>query len=409
LDRGVLATQVHPLLGADAHRRRLTNPTPFGEVPCQQADSGDHDMAERLRVGLLFGGRSAEHDVSVLSAGNVFRALDPARYDTVPIGITRSGAWLLCPIEGGVFPVAVPESGPRVALIPGGAGRLAILPQRDAAAPDLSRVVDVVFPVLHGPFGEDGTVQGAAEIAGVAYVGSGVLGSAAAMDKDVAKRLMRDGGLPIARFLSFAREDAPDFDAVVAQLGCPVFVKPARLGSSVGISKAGTGQEFTEAIAEAFRHDRKILVEEYVRGREIECGVLEGEDGSLTASLPGEIVPSNRHGFYTYEAKYLDEEGAAIKVPADLAPEVSDKVRKLSIEAFRALGCEGLARIDFFLREDGKLIVNEVNTLPGFTNISMYPKVMEALGISYSELVDRLIRHALARAGFVPDAAKAGA
>ena len=366
-------------------------------------------MAERLRVGLLFGGRSAEHDVSVLSAGNVFRALDPARYDTVPIGITRSGAWLLCPIEGGVFPVAVPEGGPRVALIPGGAGRLAILPQRDAAAPDLSRVVDVVFPVLHGPFGEDGTVQGAAEIAGVAYVGSGVLGSAAAMDKDVAKRLMRDGGLPIARFLSFAREDAPDFDAVVAQLGRPVFVKPARLGSSVGISKAGTGQEFTEAIAEAFRHDRKILVEEYVRGREIECGVLEGEDGSLTASLPGEIVPSNRHGFYTYEAKYLDEEGAAIKVPADLAPEVSDKVRKLSIEAFRALGCEGLARIDFFLREDGKLIVNEVNTLPGFTNISMYPKVMEALGISYSELVDRLIRHALARAGFVPDAAKAGA
>jgi D-alanine-D-alanine ligase len=220
---------------------------------------------------------------------------------------------------------------------------------------------------------------------------------------------MRDGGLPIARFLSFAREDAPDFDAVVAELGRPVFVKPARLGSSVGISKAGTGQEFAEAIAEAFRHDRKILVEEYVRGREIECGVLEGEDGSLTASLPGEIVPSNRHGFYTYEAKYLDEEGAAIKVPADLAPEVSDKVRKLSIEAFRALGCEGLARIDFFLREDGKLIVNEVNTLPGFTNISMYPKVMEALGISYSELVDRLIRHALKRAGFVPDAAKAGA
>ena len=366
-------------------------------------------MAERLRVGLLFGGRSAEHDVSVMSAGNVFRALDPARYDTVPIGITRSGAWLLCPIEGGVFPVAVPESGPRVALIPGGAGRLAILPQRDAAAPDLSRVVDVVFPVLHGPFGEDGTVQGAAEIAGVAYVGSGVLGSAAAMDKDVAKRLMRDGGLPIARFLSFAQGAAPGFDAVVAQLGRPVFVKPARLGSSVGISKAGTGQEFTEAIAEAFRHDRKILVEEYVRGREIECGVLEGEDGSLTASLPGEIVPSNRHGFYTYEAKYLDEQGAAIKVPADLAPEVSDKVRKLSIEAFRALGCEGLARIDFFLREDGKLIVNEVNTLPGFTNISMYPKVMEALGISYSELVDRLIRHALARAGFVPDAAKAGA
>jgi D-alanine-D-alanine ligase len=387
----------------------LTNPGPFGEVPANRPIRETYDMAERLRVALLFGGRSAEHDVSVMSASNVFRALDPARYETVPIGITRSGAWLLCSAEGGAFPVAVPESGPRVALIPGGAGRLAILSEMSAAAPDLSRVVDVLFPVLHGPFGEDGTVQGAAEIAGVAYVGSGVLGSAAAMDKDVAKRLMRDGGLPIARFLSFAQGDTPAFDAVVAELGRPVFVKPARLGSSVGISKAGTEGEFAAAIAEAFRHDRKILVEEFVRGREIECGVLEGEDGSLIASLPGEIVPSNRHGFYTYEAKYLDDQGAAIKIPADLAPEVSDKVRKLSIDAFRALGCAGLARIDFFLREDGKLVVNEVNTLPGFTNISMYPKVMEALGISYSELVDRLIRHALARAGFVQNAAKAGA
>ena len=360
-------------------------------------------MAERLRVALLFGGRSAEHDVSVLSAGNVFRALDPARYDTISIGITRSGAWLLCSPKGGAFPVAVPESGPRVVLVPGGAGRLAVLSETDGAPPDLSRSVDVVFPVLHGPFGEDGTVQGVAEIAGVAYVGSGVLGSAAAMDKDVAKRLMRDAGLPITRFLSFARGDKPAFDAVVAELGCPIFVKPARLGSSVGVSKAGTAQEFAEAIAEAFRHDRKILVEEYVRGREIECGVLEDEDGSLTASPPGEIVPSNRHGFYTYEAKYLDDQGAAIKVPADLAPEISDKVRKLSIDAFRAIGCESMARVDFFLREDGSLIVNEVNTLPGFTNISMYPKVMEALGISYAELVDRLIRHALARAGVVTE------
>ena len=356
-------------------------------------------MAERLRVALMFGGRSAEHDVSVMSARNVFLALDPKRYETIPIGITRSGVWLLCSLEGGAFPSAVPESGQIVALVPGGGGRLAILSETDGAAPDLTRAVDVVFPVLHGPFGEDGTVQGLAEIAGVPYVGSGVLGSAAAMDKDVAKRLMRDRGLPIPRFLSFTQGETPSFDAAVADLGRPLFVKPARLGSSVGISKAGTGQEFARAIGEAFRHDRKILVEEYVRGREIECGVLEGEDGSLIASLPGEIVPSNRHGFYTYEAKYLDEEGAAIKVPADLPSAVSDKVRKLAIEAFRALGCEGLARVDFFLREDGKLMVNEVNTLPGFTNISMYPKVFEAMGISYSELVDRLIRHALVRAG----------
>ena len=359
-------------------------------------------MVARLRVGLLFGGRSAEHNVSVLSAGNVFRALDPARYDALPIGITRSGTWLLCPVEDGKFPMAVPETGSRVALIPGGAGRLAILPDKDGGAPDLTRAVDVLFPVLHGPFGEDGTVQGLAEIAAVAYVGSGVLGSAAAMDKDAAKRLMRDAGLPIARFESFSRGAAPSFEAVAAELGRPLFVKPARLGSSVGINKAATREEFDRAVAEAFRHDRKILVEEFVRGREIECGVLEGEDGSLTASLPGEIVPSNRHGFYTYEAKYLDEQGAAIKVPADLPRDISDKVRKLSIDAFRALGCEGLARVDFFLREDGGLVVNEVNTLPGFTNISMYPKVFEAMGVSYPELVDRLIRHALARAGAAP-------
>jgi D-alanine-D-alanine ligase len=361
-------------------------------------------MDKRLRIALLFGGRSAEHDVSVLSAGNVFRALDPGRYDVVPIAITRAGAWLLCSIEDNAFPSAVPENGPHVALVPGGSGRLLVMPEGEGRAADQSLAVDVVFPVLHGPFGEDGTVQGAAELAGVAYVGSGVLGSAAAMDKDVAKRLMRDSGLPVASFLGFALGDAPSFEAVTAKLGRPVFVKPARLGSSVGISKAATREEFEVAVAEAFRHDRKILVEEYVRGREIECGVLEGEDGSLFVSLPGEIVPTNRHAFYSYEAKYLDENGAMIKAPADLPDDVRDSVRKLSAEAFRALTCEGMARVDFFLREDGKLLVNEVNTLPGFTNISMYPKALEASGVSYPDLVDRLIRHALARADAAPSA-----
>ena len=360
-------------------------------------------MADRLRVALLFGGRSAEHDVSVLSAGNVFRALDPARYDAIPIGITRSGAWLLCSAPNGKFPTAVPAGGSRVALIPGGAGRLALLPETDGGKPELPLTADVVFPVLHGPFGEDGTVQGLAEIAGVAYVGSGVLGSAAAMDKDVAKRLMRDAGLPIARFMNFIRGETPLFEAVASELGCPVFVKPARLGSSVGISKAETREEFVEAVAEAFRHDHKILIEEFVPGREIEVGVLEGEDGSLIASPPGEIVPSNRHGFYSYEAKYLDEDGALVKVPADLAPGVAEKARKLAIEAFRALDCGGMARVDFFLRADGGLVVNEVNTLPGFTNISMFPKVMEAMGITYPELIDRLIRHALKRAASGPE------
>jgi len=264
-----------------------------------------------------------------------------------------------------------------------------------AEAPE---AVDVVFPVLHGPFGEDGTVQGAAEIAGVPYVGSGVFASAAAMDKDMAKRLMREAGLPIPRHLAFTAEECPSFAQVVEVLGRPVFVKPARLGSSVGVAKAMTQDEFEAALAEAFRHDRKVLVEEFVRGREIECAVLENEDGSLLVSVPGEIVPTNRHGFYSYEAKYLDADGAEVKVPADLPAPVAEEVRDLSARVFRALGCEGLSRVDFFLSDDKGVLLNEVNTLPGFTAISMYPKAMAASGVSYPELVDRLIAHAMKRA-----------
>jgi D-alanine-D-alanine ligase len=354
-------------------------------------------MVERLRVGLLFGGRSAEHDVSVLSAGNVFRALDKSRYEVVPIAITRDGAWLLCRAEGGEFPKSVPASGPRLALIPGGGGRLAVLAEPGGEEVEAPPALDIVFPVLHGPFGEDGTVQGAAELAGVPYVGSGVFASAAAMDKDMAKRLMREAGLPIPRYRAFAPGEVPPFAEIAAELGRPVFVKPARLGSSVGVGKAATAEEFEAAVTEAFRHDRKILVEEFVNGREIECGVLENEDGSLLVSLPGEIVPTNRHAFYSYEAKYLDKDGAEVKVPADLAASAAASVRDLSARAFRCLGCEGLSRIDFFLRADGKVLVNEVNTLPGFTAISMYPKAMEATGVGYAELVDRLIRHSLKR------------
>jgi D-alanine-D-alanine ligase len=257
--------------------------------------------------------------------------------------------------------------------------------------------VDVVFPVLHGPFGEDGTVQGAAEIAGVPYVGPGVFASAAAMDKDMAKRLMREAGLPVPRHLAFTAGDHPSFAEVVEELGRPVFVKPARLGSSVGVSKAATPDEFDLALAEAFRHDRKVLVEEFVRGREIECAVLENEDGSLLVSVPGEIVPTNRHGFYDYEAKYLDADGAEVKVPADLPAPIASEVRELAARVFRTLGCEGLSRVDFFVCEGRGVLLNEVNTLPGFTAISMYPKAMAASGVSYPELVDRLIAHALKR------------
>jgi D-alanine-D-alanine ligase len=334
-----------------------------------------------------------------MSAGNVFRALDKSRYEVVPIAIGKGGEWRLCPVAD-EFPTRVPESGAEVALLPGGGGRLLVLTGAEGEAAGIAvQKIDVIFPVLHGPFGEDGTVQGAAELAGVPYVGSGVFGSAAAMDKDAAKRLMRDAGLPILRFLAFTAPDMPDFAVVKAELGLPVFVKPARLGSSVGVGKASTQEEFNAAVREAFRHDRKILVEEFMRGREIECGVLENEDGSLLVSVAGEIVPTNRHGFYSYEAKYLDAHGAEIKVPADLSKTAADSVRRLSRQVFLALGCEGMARVDFFLDANDRVVLNEVNTLPGFTKISMYPKVLEASGVGYSELVDRLIRHALARAG----------
>jgi D-alanine-D-alanine ligase len=357
-------------------------------------------MDRKLRVALLFGGRSAEHDVSLMSAANVYRALDPERYEVVAIAVARSGAWMLCALPDSKFPTQVPDDGPLITLLPGGGGRLVIASA--GAAVEAPAPVDVIFPMLHGPFGEDGSVQGLAELAGVPFVGASVFASAAAMDKDAAKRLLRDAGLPIARFRVVTPADNPSFAELTAELGRPLFVKPARLGSSVGVGKADTAEEFAAALAEAFRHDRKVLIEEFMRGREVECGVLEDADGTLTTSLPGEIVPTNRYAFYTYEAKYLDEHGAELKVPADLPKAVVKRVQELSVRAFQALGCEAMARIDFFLRPDMSVVVNEVNTIPGFTNISMYPLAFKASGVSYSELIDRLIQHALARAARAP-------
>ena len=359
-------------------------------------------MDRRLRVALLFGGRSAEHDVSLMSAANVYGALDPARYEVVAIAVARTGAWMLCPLPDGKFPTRVPDHGSLITLLPGGGGRLVIASADSSVEPPAP--IDVIFPVLHGPFGEDGSVQGLAELAGVPFVGASVFASAAAMDKDAAKRLLRDAGLPTPRFRVVTPDDAPSFAEVAAELGRPLFVKPARLGSSVGVGKADTAEEFAAALAEAFRHDRKVLIEEFMRGREVECGVLEDANGTLTTSLPGEIVPTTRYAFYTYEAKYLDEHGAVLKVPADLPNAVVKRVQELSLRAFQALGCEAMARIDFFLREDMSVVVNEVNTIPGFTNISMYPLAFKASGVSYSELVDRLIQHALARAARAPSA-----
>lgn len=351
--------------------------------------------SRRLRVAILFGGRSAEHDVSRASAANVLRSLDPERYEPVLVGITRDGRWIEADAGNGAgtgaAELTVPEDGPRLALVPGGRGRV-------VAEAGERPAFDAVFPVLHGPHGEDGTVQGALELADVPYVGSGVVGSAAAMDKDVAKRLLRDAGLPSAGFITVRAPALPSYQEAVATLGTTeLFVKPANMGSSVGVSRARSAEEFRAACEQAFRFDRKILIEEGVAGvREIECSVLEDAQGGLRASVLGEIVPHDKHGFYSYTAKYTDAEGAALMIPARLTPELTEQFQALAIRTFETLCCEGMARIDFFLSGD-RILVNEANTLPGFTNISMYPKLWEASGLTQSALMDVLIGHALAR------------
>lgn len=348
----------------------------------------------RLRIAVLFGGRSSEHDVSVMSATNVMRALSPDRYDAVPVYVARDGRWLASRFDGGTL--ACPADGDELCLVPGGRGRMLAIPA--GRAPYEPAAVDVLFPVLHGLNGEDGSVQGLAAVCGVPLVGCGILGSAAALDKDIAKRLLAQAGIAVARSLTVHANDVPSFAEVAAALGLPVFVKPARQGSSVGVSKAATEETYLAALEEGFRHDRKLLVEAFVDGREIECAVLEAPNGSLFVSRPGEIVPAEAHGFYTYDAKYTDAAGAAIMVPADLPDDVEARMRATAAQAFRAVGCDGMARVDFFVTADMGLLVNELNTIPGFTDISMYPKAMAASGVDYPALLDRLVEHGLARA-----------
>lgn len=350
--------------------------------------------SSRLRIAVLFGGRSAEHDVSVLSATNVMRALDPARYDAVPIFVTREGRWLLSSYEDGTL--EKPASGSEVSLLAGGKGRALALPA-NGPPHELDRI-DILFPVLHGLHGEDGAVQGLAQVARVPLVGCGIIGSANALDKDVAKRLFNEAGVPAARSLAILPDSAPCFAEMQEKLGLPLFIKPARQGSSVGVSKVSGEKDYETALAEGFRHDTKLLAEEFIDGREVECSVLEAPDGSLFVSRTGEIVPADSHGFYTYDAKYIDADGAAIKVPADLPEGVEDEIRTLAAKAFRALGCDGMARADFFVTADRRILVNELNTIPGFTDISMYSKAMAASGVSYPEIIDRLVAHAFARA-----------
>ncbi len=358
-------------------------------------------MPRRLRVGVIFGGQSGEHEVSLASARSVIAALDPGRYEVVPIGITHSGRWLTAgdPMamlsSGSVRDIdsnedavtgLVPVGGQNRELAPGAPGQ---------GFPKL----DVVFPVLHGPFGEDGTVQGLLELAGTPYVGCGVLASAAGMDKIASKMLFAAAGLPQTRYLALKRRDwertPGDLIAEVeAVLRYPVFVKPANLGSSIGISKAQNAEELGAALAEAARYDRRLLVEEGVPdAREIECSVLGNDDP--IASVPGEVVPSSE--FYDYAAKYIDGKSALL-IPTPLSAPVAASVRRLAVQAYAALDAAGLARVDFLLNGiTDELFINEVNTLPGFTAISMYPKLWEATGLSYAELVDRLVDLALER------------
>ena len=350
---------------------------------------------KRLTVAVLFGGRSAEHDVSIMSAANVMQAIDQARYEVVPIKIERDGRWILQRFSAEEAMENLASTGIQGALMPGGSGALATVSH--AAEVGSTPSIDVLFPVLHGPFGEDGTVQGLAEVTGIPYVGCGVASSALCMDKDFTKRLLVPAGIPMAQSITLQRRDSISFDEVVSQLGAPVFVKPARQGSSFGVGKADTAAGFAEALSTAFQHDNKLLVEEFVEAREIECAVLEKPDGSLIVSDPGEIITASTHAFYTYEAKYFDAGGTVINTPAEISEALKSQCRAYAAKVFQVLECSGMARVDFFLRADGSLVLNEVNTIPGFTNMSMYPQALAANGISYAEAVNTLLETALAR------------
>jgi D-alanine-D-alanine ligase len=356
-------------------------------------------LDRRLRILLLFGGQSAEHDVSRVSAVAVARALDPSRYDVCPVAITREGRWLLAEraraaLETGQFPPAFEVDGAPVRLADRRPGLGSSVVRLESGGNPLG-AVDVAFPLLHGPYGEDGTVQGLLELAGLPYVGSGVLGSAVGMDKVMMKRAFAACGLAQARFIAL-RDDGvtkAELDRCESELGYPCFVKPANLGSSVGVSKATDRAGLEEAVEVALRFDEWILVEEGIAGREIEVAVLG--DRPPEASLPGEIVPGA--DFYTYEDKYLDD-SAELRAPADLDAERTAEVRRLAVEAFNACRCEAMARVDFFFEEPGRgFLVNEVNTIPGFTPISMYPRLWEVTGVPYPELLDRLVALALER------------
>ncbi|GAA2279837.1 D-alanine--D-alanine ligase [Streptomyces ruber] len=369
------------------------------------------EQPRKPRVAVVFGGRSSEHVISVVTAGAVLAAIDREKYDVLPIGITQEGRWALTADEPERMAI-VDRRLPKVEELTESDGGGVVLPVDPASrevvysepgsVPKALGEVDVVFPVLHGPYGEDGTLQGLLELSGVPYVGSGVLASAVGQDKEYMKRVFTSFGLRVGPYLvirprewerdrSAARKRIVDF---AGEHGWPLFVKPARAGSSIGITKVDDLSGLDEAVEEARRHDPKILVEAAVRGREIECGVLEFEDGPR-ASVPAEIPPPDAHAYYDFDAKYIDSTPGL--VPAPLTGEETAEVQRLAVDAFEAASCEGLVRADFFLAEDGGFVINEINTMPGFTPISMYPQMWQASGVTYPELVDRLLQAALRR------------
>ncbi|QNP65512.1 D-alanine--D-alanine ligase family protein [Streptomyces genisteinicus] len=369
------------------------------------------EQLRKPRVAVVFGGRSSEHGISVVTAGAVLRAIDRTKYDVLPIGITGDGRWALTADEPERMAITdrrtpsvdeLAESDEGGVVLSVDPGSREVVYSEPGAVPKALGEVDVVFPMLHGPYGEDGTLQGLLELSGIPYVGSGVLASAVGQDKEYMKRVFLSFGLPVGPYEvvrpreweldpAAARRKIVDF---AGEHGWPLFVKPARGGSSMGITKVDSPAGLDDAIAEARRHDPKILVESLLRGREIECGVLEFEDGPR-ASVPAEIPPVTSHDFYDFEAKYIDS--ATGLVPAPLTGEQTEEVQRLAVAAFDAASCEGLVRADFFLTEDGTFVINEINTMPGFTPISMYPRMWQESGVEYTELVDRLIQAALRR------------
>ena len=371
------------------------------------SDETPHQAGRKPRVAVVFGGRSSEHGISCVTAGSVLAAIDREAYDVVPVGIATDGRWVLEADEPGRLAIRgkdLPEVDAKrapVALMGAATGTDLVVTEA-ASVPSVIGEVDVVFPLLHGPWGEDGTLQGMLEMAGVRYVGSGVLASAVGMDKAFMKVVLQAAGLPVTPGIVVTRteweQDPVSCCARIEELGFPSFAKPARAGSSMGISKVHDASEVADALEEAFRHDPKVLVEQSMEGaREIECGVLGTLEGPPETSRPGEVRTGGDHEFYDFEAKYLADQHTEIDIPADLPADVEQQLRAMAVRAFEALSCEGLARVDFFVMPDGSLVINELNTMPGFTPTSMYPQLWAATGMSYPELVDRLVQLALRR------------